>query len=136
MLITCSSCNSKYLVNSAELKPSGRNVKCAKCGNSWFQDVNIEDQSMQFTDSIKEENDNNKDHASNLPSTYVKAKQASLKNSILLIFFVLIIIFIFFVLKENGVNFFILINYYVYEFYFNLKLLINDLAKIIYQIVK
>ena len=39
MLISCNSCNSKYLVNSAELKPDGRNVQCANCGNQWFQDI-------------------------------------------------------------------------------------------------
>ena len=37
MFISCSSCNSKYLVNSADLKPNGRNVQCAKCGHNWFQ---------------------------------------------------------------------------------------------------
>ena len=26
MLISCTSCNSKYLVNSADLKPNGRDV--------------------------------------------------------------------------------------------------------------
>ena len=37
MFIQCSECDYKYLVNSADLKPNGRNVQCAKCGNNWFQ---------------------------------------------------------------------------------------------------
>ena len=43
MLITCSSCNSKYLVNSADLQPAGMTVRCAKCENEWFQNINIDD---------------------------------------------------------------------------------------------
>ena len=38
MLISCFSCNSKYLLNSADLKPSGRTVKCANCGYQWFEE--------------------------------------------------------------------------------------------------
>ena len=49
MLITCSSCNSKYLVNSADLKPNGRIVQCAKCGHNWFQIANIEDEEIFST---------------------------------------------------------------------------------------
>ena len=49
MLISCNSCNSKYLVNSAELKPDGRNVQCANCGNQWFQESQV------FDDNIKED---------------------------------------------------------------------------------
>ena len=42
MLVSCSSCNSKYLVNSADLKPNGRIVQCARCGHNWFQIANID----------------------------------------------------------------------------------------------
>ena len=42
MLLTCSSCNSKYLVNSADLKPDGKNVKCAVCGHKWFQNPDLD----------------------------------------------------------------------------------------------
>ena len=43
MLVSCSSCNSKYLVNSADLKPDGRTVQCAKCGHNWFQTAKKEE---------------------------------------------------------------------------------------------
>ena len=49
MLISCNSCNSKYLVNSAELKPDGRNVQCANCGNQWFQESQV------FDDNVRED---------------------------------------------------------------------------------
>ena len=44
MLITCSSCNSKYLINSADLKPEGRMVRCAKCGLNWYQTSDVLEQ--------------------------------------------------------------------------------------------
>ena len=77
MLISCNSCNSKYLVNSAELKPDGRNVQCANCGNQWFQESQVFDDNVKDDltsevtdgDSLKQEKNNTS--ISNLPSTYV-----------------------------------------------------------------
>ena len=43
MFIQCSSCNSKYLVNSADLKPNGRLVECANCTHQWYQELKLED---------------------------------------------------------------------------------------------
>ncbi|MCF8470780.1 MAG: zinc-ribbon domain-containing protein [Parvibaculum sp.] len=37
MIITCPSCSSRYPVDAASFEPSGRKVRCAKCGNSWHQ---------------------------------------------------------------------------------------------------
>ena len=91
MLISCSSCNAKYLVNSADLKPNGRNVQCAKCDFQWFQEpiISYKEQSDSFFTSI----DNNQTNidvnspVSNLPSTYVKNSKPSIVNSFLVIFF-------------------------------------------------
>ena len=44
MLIRCSACNSKYLVNSADLKPDGRMVECASCGHQWYQEPSTEEE--------------------------------------------------------------------------------------------
>ena len=57
MLLTCPPCNSKYLVNSADLKPDGRTVRCAKCRFDWFQtpDLNKEEKELhirQSTDGV------------------------------------------------------------------------------------
>ena len=59
MLLTCSSCNSRYLVNSADLKPNGRTVRCATCGNEWLQKPNlIEEETLEpsVPRTVKEEN--------------------------------------------------------------------------------
>lgn len=37
MIITCPSCSARYPVDAASFAPSGRKVRCAKCGNSWHQ---------------------------------------------------------------------------------------------------
>ena len=139
MLISCSSCNSKYIVNSADLKPDGRTVQCAKCGHNWFQIANIEDEEILSTtvplSEKKINKNNNKNLTANLPSTYVKEEKFSILNSILAVIVLVIFITSYLFLKNNGINFFVLINFYLREFYFNLNMIINDLTKIIYQIL-
>ena len=138
MLVSCSSCNSKYLVNSADLKPDGRTVQCAKCGHNWFQTAKIEDEeilstSIPSSEKIIDRNNNNL--TTNLPSTYVKEKKFSILNSILAVIVLAVIMIGFWFLKNNGVNFFVLINYYLREFYFNLNMIINDLTKTIHHLL-
>ena len=138
MLVSCSSCNSKYLVNSADLKPDGRTVQCAKCGHNWFQTAKIEDEEILGTSapsSEKKIDKSNNNLTTNLPSTYVKEKKSSILNSILVIIVLVIIIISFWFIKNNGINFIVLINFYLKEFYFNLNLIINDLTKIIHLIL-
>ena len=98
MLISCNSCNSKYLVNSAELKPDGRNVQCANCGNQWFQESQIvdnnakEDLTPEVNDRSSLKQEKNKTSISNLPSTYVQEPKVSILNSILLVLFVIVVV--------------------------------------------
>ena len=77
MQVSCSSCNSKYLVNSADLKPEGRTVQCAKCGHNWFQIANIEDKEILRTSISSSEKKIEKDNnlTKNLPTTYVKEEK-------------------------------------------------------------
>ena len=139
MLISCSSCNAKYLVNSADLKPNGRNVECAKCNFQWFQEptISYKEQSDSFSASI----DNNQSNidvnssVANLPSTYVKNSKPSIVNSFLVAFFLAILIFVFLLTKSIGFNIIELFKFYIFEFYFNFKLIINDLAKLTHQII-
>jgi len=134
MLISCSSCNSKYLVNSADLKPDGRNVQCAKCGHLWFQSTILEENEILSTSvpsSKKEIKDNNIGQVTNLPSTYVKKQKPSIINSLLILALIIFLIVSFWTLKNNGINFFVLINFYIQEFYFNLIMIIEDITKII-----
>jgi len=143
MLISCTSCESKYLVNSADLKPDGRTVQCAKCGNQWYQDPNlIENEQIEqvittSTPSTSSENkkDNLKSPTPNLPSTYVKEQKVSVLNSILVVLFVIFLIGGFWIVRNIEINTLVLFKFYLDEFAFNLKLIFEDIAKIIHQIV-
>jgi len=143
MLISCTSCKSKYLVNSADLKPNGRSVQCAKCGNRWYQDslLNENDQIEEIITStvplttFQNQKDNLQSPTPNLPSTYVKEQKVSILNSILVILFVIIFISIFWIKRNLEINSLVLFKFYLDEFTFNLKLIIDDIAKIIYQIL-
>ena len=149
MFIQCSDCDYKYIVNSADLKPDGRMVECANCNHRWFQELDKEEElisssvpknSRNRTELNEKYMENyNQDSLSseikNLPSTVVKEKKVSLINSFLVIFLLAFLFFIFLSFRSYGANIFVLINFYINEFFFNLKLIINDLAKIVYQIL-
>jgi len=149
MFIQCSDCDYKYLVNSADLKPDGRMVECANCNNRWFQEPlkgeeflssSIPKTSQENSHVNEEEKQNDENHSSpteikNLPSTVVREKKVSLVNTFLVIFFLVFLIFLFWTFRYYGTNIFVLVNFYINEFFFNLKLIIEDLAKIVYQIL-
>ena len=135
MFIQCSSCNSKYLVNSADLKPNGRMVECAYCSHQWYQEINTEEELLSTSvpsSKIKQEipeqtndkdNDDKKykqEDVKNLPSTFVKEQKVSVFNSFLVVIILISIIIIFWLLKSYGSNLFVLVHYYINEFYFNL----------------
>ena len=147
MFIQCSDCNFKYLVNSADLKPNGRMVECANCGNQWFQELNSEEKfqsfdeitaqsnKIVFQENNKSKNQNLNSNVKNLPSTVVEEKKVSILNTSLVLIFLIIVIFGQWILRSNGLNIFVLIYFYIEEFFFNIRLIINDIAKIIYQII-
>ena len=98
MLIRCSACNSKYLVNSADLKPDGRMVECASCGHQWYQELSTEEEIL-FSSAHSSKNDhkqtqditntkienNQKNKIKNLPSTVVMKHKTSVMNSFLIL---------------------------------------------------
>jgi len=139
MLISCNSCNSKYLLNSADLKPSGRTVKCANCGNQWYQE-NISNEDENIVEKITIPPAFNEDKSKNiiipnLPSTYVKEQKVSAINSILVTLFVFIFILGFWFFKNVDINNLVLFKFYIDEFIFNFQLIVSDIAKIIHQII-
>ncbi len=145
MFIVCSNCEFKYLVNSADLKPNGRMVECANCNHQWYQEIDITE-SLSTAPSTKKEklktiktSDNKEEDYSqivkNLPSTVVRNEKPSIMNSILLVFVITFIFIAIWILKSYNLSTFVLIDFYIREFFFNLNLIISDFAKIIYNIL-
>lgn len=148
MMISCTSCKSKYLINSADLKPDGRIVQCANCGNQWYQEIetismeeNLEilpssQSTLKSTDNNKNTSHDNKFDTKihNLPSTIVEEQKYSILNSILALLSVTILFLIFLFIRKLEINTLVLIKFYIDEFYFNFKMIIDDLANIIHQI--
>jgi predicted Zn finger-like uncharacterized protein len=142
MLISCTSCYSKFLVNSADLKPNGRTVQCANCGNQWYQESISDEEEEILISSVPQthsENKHTKNESSksviNLPSTYVKETNVSFLNSTLVILLIVFLMTSFWVFRNLEMNTLVLLKYYFNEFYFNLKLIINDVAKIVHHIL-
>ena len=144
MFIVCSNCEFKYLVNSADLKPNGRMVECANCNHQWFQELDDTDITSSVPSTKKEEFDQNlknnnqkekleKDPVRNLPSTVVRQEKPSVINSTIVIVLAIVVILAIWIYRSYGVNTFIIIDFYIREFFFNLNLIISDLAKIIHN---
>ena len=144
MFIVCSNCEFKYLVNSADLKPNGRMVECANCNHQWFQELDDTDITSSVPSTKKEELDQNiknnnqkekleKDSVRNLPSTVVRQEKPSVINSTIVIILAIVVILAIWIYRSYGVNTFIIIDFYIREFFFNLNLIISDLAKIIHN---
>ena len=144
MFIVCSNCEFKYLVNSADLKPNGRMVECANCNHQWFQELDDTDITSSVPSTKKVELDQNlknnkqkekleKDPVRNLPSTVVRQEKPSVINSTIVIALAIVVILAIWIYRSYGVNTFIIIDFYIREFFFNLNLIISDLAKIIHN---
>ena len=124
MFIQCSDCDYKYIVNSADLKPDGRMVECANCNHRWYQEpLQSEELLSSSVPHVPKEDQDSRE------------KKVSLLNTFLVIFLLVFLFFLFWVFKSYGSNIFVLVSFYINEFFFNLRLIIDDLAKIIYQIL-
>ncbi len=145
MFIECPNCDFKYLVNSADLKPNGRMVECANCKHQWFQELN-NTEVLSAVPSSKKDNlvdneklnkniENKNEIVKNLPSTIVRKEKPSILNSIIALLLILFIFLGIWISRSFEINTLVLIDFYIEEFFFNLNLIISDLAKIIYNIL-
>ena len=145
MFIECSNCEFKYLVNSADLKPKGRMVECANCNHQWFQELKDVEILSAVPPSTKEVSDNKEaldqkknninEIIKNLPSTVVRQEKPSILNSVLAVIFITFIFIGIWISRSLGINTLVLIEFYIKEFFFNINLIISDLAQIIYNIL-
>ena len=143
MFIVCSNCDFKYLVNSADLKPNGKMVECANCGYQWYQDLDKEEtyssvpssKNNDLEDVIKNNQNikKEKNTIKNLPSTIVNQEEPSIRNSLIVVILIFAIFLGIWFSRSYGINTFVLVEFYVREFFFNLNLIISDLAKIIHK---
>ena len=145
MFIECSNCEFKYLVNSADLKPNGRMVECANCNHQWFQELDNSEIYSAVPSSKKEKignnpktdenNKNREEIVKNLPSTVVRQEKPSILNSTIVVILIVSIFIGIWISRSFDINTLVLIDFYINEFFFNLNLIISDLAKIIYNIL-
>ena len=143
MFIVCSNCDFKYLVNTADLKPNGKMVECANCGYQWYQDLDKEEtyssvpssKNNDLEDVIKNNQNikKEKNTIKNLPSTIVNQEEPSIRNSLIVIILIFAIFLGIWFSRSYGINTFVLLEFYIREFFFNLNLIISDLAKIIHK---
>ena len=143
MFIVCSNCDFKYLVNSADLKPNGKMVECANCGYQWYQDLDKEEtyssvpssKNNDLEDVIKNNQNikKEKNTIKNLPSTIVNQEEPSIRNSLIVLILIFAIFLGIWFSRSYGINTFVLLEFYIREFFFNLNLIISDLAKIIHK---
>ena len=119
-------------------------VECVNCNHQWFQELDVSDLTSSVPSSKKETLDqdikNNKQQkkseegpVKNLPSTVVRQEKPSVINSTIVIALAIIIILAIWIYRSYGVNTFVIIDFYIREFFFNLNLIISDLAKIIHN---
>ena len=99
MILSCSSCGAKYLVDVHQVK-YGRHVKCFRCGHVWFhENKEYDPQSHDQTETnIKSSAILSNNDDSNLPAIYKK------KNTVPLPFILLIFLVIFssiYMMSEN-----------------------------------
>ena len=75
MIISCSSCGAKYLVDPVQIG-NGRQVRCARCNFSWFQENDgLDSNTKEVSNKIISKRDTQSDK--NLPAVYKERSSIS-----------------------------------------------------------
>ena len=72
MILTCPSCESKYLVDAKQIG-NGRHVKCTRCNHSWYyenNDFDIKELEIQKESQSTKTKEDKANFQSNLPVVY------------------------------------------------------------------
>ena len=89
MIISCSSCGAKYLVDPVQIG-NGRQVRCARCNFSWFQENDgLASNTKEVSNKIISKRDTQSDK--NLPAVY-KERSSIFQDTVVISFFLLFII--------------------------------------------
>ena len=89
MILSCSSCSAKYLVDSHQIK-FGRHVKCIRCGHIWyFENINYDpNENLKKNKENISVNQSVNSDSSNLPVVYRNNNKNNNLFFILLLFLV------------------------------------------------
>ena len=98
MIISCTSCEAKYLVDPVQISV-GRQVRCARCNFSWFQDNTGFEVNESVSNSEEVIEKRNPESDKNLPAVYKEKKKLSRDN-------IAIIILILFIVSALGIDHF------------------------------
>ena len=134
MLLNCPSCNTSYLVNSADFQPNGRIVKCTYCSNQWFQKASFSDDDQNFLKKEIKQTAKKDNYEKKLPSRYIETPKTSIRNSFLVIFLLIFLIFSYFSIKNFDGGFLHLIKFYCNEIFLFINLIIENLANNIHNL--
>ena len=88
MILTCPSCESKYLVDAKQIG-NGRHVKCTRCNHTWYyenNDFEIKELEIQKEPKSTESQEGKTNFQSNLPVVYEN------KTSVPLPFLLLVVV--------------------------------------------
>jgi predicted Zn finger-like uncharacterized protein len=91
MILSCSSCSAKYLVDSHQIK-FGRHVKCIRCGHIWyFENINYNpNENLKKNKENISVNQSVNSDSSNLPVVY---RNNNKKNNLFFILFLFLVAF-------------------------------------------
>ena len=106
MIITCSSCSTKYSISKKVLGKNGKKVKCSTCEHEWYQKIDIIKKKGRKVISLKEEQIEKKFVNKEIDDTKVFSSEIIKKKSnSFLYLFILGILILFIYLNEQYFNY-------------------------------